>query len=107
MERIKTAWRRTPKIIRQLVVFLIGLIFILLAAITGPLPGPGGIPLFLIGIAILASEFTWAERIRDFILDIIKWCGAYYRQHVILGTIVLIVCISVSTTLLYLLFIHK
>ncbi len=31
--------------------------------VTGPLPGPGGIPLALLGIAIWSSEFEWAHRL--------------------------------------------
>ncbi|HIW31018.1 MAG TPA: PGPGW domain-containing protein, partial [Candidatus Luteococcus avicola] len=33
------------------------------AALTGWLPGPGGIPLFLMGLAVWASEFEWAHRL--------------------------------------------
>lgn len=29
----------------------------------GWLPGPGGIPLFLVGLAVLATEFVWAARL--------------------------------------------
>ena len=30
---------------------------------TGPLPGPGGIPIVLLGIAVWSSEFEWAQRL--------------------------------------------
>lgn len=33
------------------------------AIVLGPLPGPGGIPLFLGGIALWATEFHWAHRV--------------------------------------------
>ncbi len=36
----------------------------LLAAATGWLPGPGGIPLALVGLAVLSTEFEWARRLR-------------------------------------------
>jgi len=58
-----------PWHIRKPVVLIIGLLFVIAAGLTGWLPGPGGIPLFLIGIAILATEFVWAEKARDWILD--------------------------------------
>lgn len=38
-----------------------------LTAITGlilmPVPGPGGTPVFLAGLAMLATEFPWARRL--------------------------------------------
>ncbi len=43
-----------------------GLIFICLGFVTGPLPGPGGIPLVLLGLAIWSSEFEWAHRLMMF-----------------------------------------
>lgn len=44
-------------------VVVAGLALMALAIITGPLPGPGGIPVFLLGLAVLASEFEWAHRV--------------------------------------------
>jgi uncharacterized protein (TIGR02611 family) len=37
-----------------------GLLLICLGFVSGPLPGPGGIPLVLLGLAIWSSEFEWA-----------------------------------------------
>ena len=34
-----------------------------LGFVTGPLPGPGGIPLVLLGLAIWSSEFEWAHKL--------------------------------------------
>lgn len=47
----------------RLGVGLVGVLLLIAAVITGPLPGPGGIPLFLLGLAVLASEFRRAHRI--------------------------------------------
>lgn len=44
-------------------VAIAGAILIILGGLTGPLPGPGGIPLVLLGIAVWASEFAWAHRL--------------------------------------------
>lgn len=63
------AWRakirRNP---RKLFFYRIGVgiagLFLMIAAILlGPLPGPGGIPLFLLGLAVWASEFGWAQNV--------------------------------------------
>ncbi|WP_187279528.1 PGPGW domain-containing protein [Quadrisphaera setariae] len=47
----------------RVVVACVGVFLILLGAATGWLPGPGGIPLVLAGLAVLASEFAWAHRL--------------------------------------------
>jgi hypothetical protein len=42
---------------------------LILAALTGWLPGPGGIPLALAGLALLSINNEWARRIRQWLLD--------------------------------------
>lgn len=65
------AWRRrirqNPHQLRiyRVGVAVAGLLLICLGLITGPLPGPGGIPLVLLGLAIWSSEFEWAYRLRQ------------------------------------------
>lgn len=67
------AWRRkikadpTTRIIYRCVVGFVGVALMVIAALTGWLPGPGGIPLFLIGLAVLASEFEWAHRLLQWV----------------------------------------
>ena len=64
-------WRWRRKIRqnpRQLAVYRVavgiaGLVLIALGFVTGPIPGPGGIPLVLLGLAIWSSEFEWAHRL--------------------------------------------
>ena len=57
--------RRKPHQLRiyRVAVSIAGLFFIAAGLITGPLPGPGGIPLVLLGLAVWASEFEWAQRL--------------------------------------------
>lgn len=63
------AWRRkirsNPHQLRvyRFAVAVAGLLLIGLGVVTGPLPGPGGIPLVLAGLAVWASEFRWAHRL--------------------------------------------
>ena len=63
------AWRRrikadpTMRRVYRGVVGFVGVALMVLAASIGWLPGPAGIPLFLLGLAILASEFEWAHRL--------------------------------------------
>ncbi len=44
---------------------VLGALLMIAAALTGWLPGPGGIPLFILGLAVWASEFAWAKRLMD------------------------------------------
>ncbi|HZI97351.1 MAG TPA: PGPGW domain-containing protein [Actinomycetales bacterium] len=90
---------RKRRIYRGAVGFL-GLLLILLAGATGWLPGPGGIPLALIGLAVLASEFEWAQRLlewaKDRVRELAHWTG---RQPVwvrALGGVFTVACIAVA-----------
>jgi hypothetical protein len=91
MEKMNHWWQRVPSSVRRPIVFIVGSLFIIAAGLTGWLPGPGGIPLFLVGVAILATEFEKAERVRDWTLRLVHGFGSWYRAHRVIGTI-LIVC---------------
>jgi uncharacterized protein (TIGR02611 family) len=99
MERLKHHWSRIPSTIRKPLVLVIGSLFIIAAGLTGWLPGPGGIPLFLIGIAILSTEFEWAQRLRDWALDKLRVVGQWWRQHKIVGTLTFAACGAIFLTL--------
>ena len=47
----------------RIAVGLLGLILVVLGFISGPIPGPGGIPLILLGLAVWSSEFGWAHQL--------------------------------------------
>jgi hypothetical protein len=46
-----------------------GYLLIIAAALTGWLPGPGGIPLFIAGLGLLSINNDWARRLRDYLLQ--------------------------------------
>lgn len=76
------AWRArikrnpTTRRIYRVTVAAVGVLLLLLAAATGWLPGPGGIPLALVGLAVLASEFEWADRLLQWAKDrLMAWAG--------------------------------
>lgn len=102
MESLKHKWKAVPSSIRKPVILVIGMIFIIAAGLTGWLPGPGGIPLFLIGIAILSTEFEWAKQLRDWALNQIHQLGAWWRQHRIIGTITFIAVGAVFLSIAFL-----
>ena len=52
----------------QLIVFdTLAVICMIGAILTGWLPGPGGVPLFIIGLSLLAINHEWAERYIDWL----------------------------------------
>ncbi len=104
MERFKHRWRSIPATIRKPIILVIGMVFVVAAALTGWLPGPGGIPLFLVGIAVLATEFEWAKRLRDAVVDRIRQLGIVYRRHKIVGTVVLVLCVAIFAGLSFLIY---
>lgn len=73
-------WKKQPKTVRKPLVLLLGLLLVFISPFTGVLPGPGGIPIFILGMAILASEFSWADRMKDFALRAVpQWIQRYWR----------------------------
>lgn len=88
----KKVWFKVPKSFRRPIALFVGFSLIILAGLIGWLPGPGGIPLFILGIAILASEYEWADRLKRFILDIIKKITEWNRNNKLLGSVLLVIC---------------
>ena len=71
---------RTTHLIYRVVVGVVGTLVIALGIVLLPLPGPGWLVIFA-GLAILASEFTWAERLLDFARDkVLAWTHWVGRQ---------------------------
>lgn len=81
MNHLKRVWKRIPDKPRRILTFVVGMLIIALAGIVGPFPGPGGIVVFLLGIAVLATEFSWAERLQHKMLDWLKVLGAAIRKY--------------------------
>lgn len=64
MERLKRGWQRTPSTIRKPLVGTIGVLVILAGIVMLAIPGPGWLTIFL-GLAILATEFEVAKRLKN------------------------------------------
>lgn len=64
----------------RVAVAVLGGLFIVAAGLTGWLPGPGGIPLFLAGMAILASEFRWAHSLTIRAMTALRAFGRLSRR---------------------------
>lgn len=50
---------------KRIVIFVVGAGLVLLGIALIPLPGPFSIPLIIAGLAVLATEYVWAERMLD------------------------------------------
>jgi tellurite resistance protein TerC len=64
IDDLALAAERTWKRARRVVILVLGLtIMFIIAPLTGLIPGPGGIPVFIAGLALLATEFVWARNL--------------------------------------------
>ncbi|GAA1649486.1 hypothetical protein GCM10009744_46210 [Kribbella alba] len=103
-------WRRKIRahprkhLIYRIGVGVLGCLLIIAAPLTGWLPGPGGIPLFIAGLAVLASEFEWAQRllqrVKGWVKDFTTWTGRQPAWLKTLGTLAIFLCV-VGATWLY------
>lgn len=72
-----------------------GALLIILGGITGPLPGPGGIPLVLLGLAVWASEFAWAHRLMGWFKHLLHLFRGWSRRRQVLAWIVFFLVVGV------------
>jgi uncharacterized protein (TIGR02611 family) len=82
-----THWRRRVAARRpldhgyRLVVGAVGSVVVAFGLVTIPLPGPGWLTV-IAGLFLLATEFTWAERLLDFTRRHVRaWTGWLGRQR--------------------------
>lgn len=88
MQRMKRSWQLIPDKPRRILTLIFGMLLVISAPLIGWIPGPGGTILFLLGIAVLATEFEWAERLRDWILLQLRTAGSYIAKHKVISSIV-------------------
>lgn len=50
---------------KAILVDILGVLCIIAAPLLGWLPGPGGIPLLILGLSLLATNHEWAERVMN------------------------------------------
>lgn len=102
--RLHHHWRRVPVPIRRPIALFVGCTLILTAGAIGWLPGPGGIPLFLLGIFVLASEFKWADDFGRIIIKLIRDIGAWLRAHPLIGALAITMSLGFSIGISVILF---
>lgn len=71
MDSLKRALKRIPTPIRKPLVLMVGSAIVIAGIAMLALPGPGWAAIFL-GFAVLATEFAFAEKVRDWLVGIFK-----------------------------------
>ena len=71
MDERKSRWQRVPVAVRKPLIFMVGFAVVAAGIAMLLLPGPGWAAIFL-GFAILATEFAFAERVRDWLVAALK-----------------------------------
>ncbi|HSX31910.1 MAG TPA: PGPGW domain-containing protein [Candidatus Saccharimonadales bacterium] len=83
MDRVKSMWKRTPTKVRKPFVFVLGFAIVATGIVLLPLPGPGWVIIFA-GFALLATEFEFAERIKNKLIGILQglanWLKPYWHR---------------------------
>lgn len=62
-EKFLQRWRNVPAPARKTIVLVIGFTLLAIGGVLVVLPGPFTLPFVVAALAVLASEFVWAERV--------------------------------------------
>ncbi len=95
--------QKAKRQIKRTAIGIVGSIVLIIGIIAIPYPGPGWLIVFT-GLAILATEFAWAQRVLDFAkgkYDL--WAAWLKRQHIAVRLLVLAATGLVVLTTLWLL----
>jgi uncharacterized protein (TIGR02611 family) len=96
--------RRTTRHVYQAVIGLLGGSIVVGGLILVPLPGPGWLVVF-VGLAILATEFEWAQNLLDFGKRTLQsWTHWLGRQHLMVRLLVALATFAFVTFVVYLVF---
>ena len=64
------------KVIKRWATIIVGGLVLAVGVMLIPVPGPGGLPVTLAGLAILSSELPWAHRLLDRLKRRIQTAGS-------------------------------
>jgi hypothetical protein len=64
-DKVKGALNKEISLPRKIAVDTLGVLLIIAAGLFGWLPGPGGVPLLIAGLSLLATNHEWARRLLD------------------------------------------
>jgi uncharacterized protein (TIGR02611 family) len=72
-------WQKVPVVIRKPLVLLVGAAIIVAGLAMLILPGPGWVAI-LLGFAVLATEFAFAVRVRDWLINTLQTLVAHAKR---------------------------
>ncbi|MFZ0160013.1 MAG: TIGR02611 family protein [Kineosporiaceae bacterium] len=85
----------------KVTVGVVGALVVLLGLLLVPFPGPGWL-IVILGLLILASEFTWAKRLLDFVQDKVRaWTEWMKRRSVVVRVLVGLLTVAFVAAVLY------
>ena len=79
-DRFLEKWGAVPTPLRKTVVLVIGATLLCIGGVLVVLPGPFTLPFIIAALAVLASEFIWAERVFDKGKDVTEHVVGRVRQ---------------------------
>ena len=86
--RQKAPATRAGRLTLQIVTGTLGAAVVLVGVVLIPLPGPGWL-IVLFGLAILAAEFVWAERLLTYTRDRLRaWWNWANRQRLVVRMLI-------------------
>lgn len=101
MQRMKRSWQLIPDKPRRILTLIFGMLLVVSAPLIGWIPGPGGMVLFLLGIAVLATEFEWAERLRDWLLLQVRRSAKFIAAHRVASAFIGLAVIALVSVISY------
>ena len=64
-DKVKTTLNKERSLPKKIAIDALGVLLIIGSILFGWIPGPGGIPLFLAGLSLLATNHEWARRLLE------------------------------------------
>jgi len=80
MDTLHAKWKKIPRAIRKPLIFMVGFAVVTAGLAMLVLPGPGWAAIFL-GFAILATEFAFAEKVRDWLVVQLKYWLTWLQKQ--------------------------
>jgi uncharacterized protein (TIGR02611 family) len=102
----RDAIRRRPAAYRiyRIIIGILGGAIVVGGLVLVPLPGPGWVIVF-VGLAVLATEFVWAQRLEQFARDQVRgWTQWLGRQPIVIRILVAVLTFAFVAGVLYGLF---
>ena len=94
--------KKSRPLYQRIAIDILGFSMVIAAPLTGWLPGPGGIPLFVAGLGLLSLNHEWAERyLQKFEKQREEFRDKYLMADSRVSKIIDLVCLSLMAIGLY------